>query len=54
MSTADKVVDWHALGEVVLISAAAGLAIALTMAVGIGTSLRAQDHKGASAFALTP
>jgi hypothetical protein len=40
------VVDWGALLDVILISAFAGLAIALTLGVGIVASLRAQDHKG--------
>jgi hypothetical protein len=41
-----SIVDWGALLDVVLISAAAGLAIALTLGVGIVSALRAQDHKG--------
>jgi len=45
------IVDWGALLDVILISAFAGLAIALTLGVGIVSSLRAQDHKG-NAFAL--
>ena len=40
------IVDWGALLDVILISAFAGLAIALTLGVGIVASLRAQDHKG--------
>jgi hypothetical protein len=40
------IVDWGALLDVILISAFAGLAIALTLGVGIVSSLRAQDHKG--------
>jgi predicted benzoate:H+ symporter BenE len=43
---ADSIVDWGALLDVILISAFAGLAIALTLGVGIVSSLRAQDHKG--------
>jgi hypothetical protein len=43
---ADSIVDWGALLDVILISALAGLAIALTLGVGIVASLRAQDHKG--------
>ncbi len=43
---ADSIVDWGALLDVILISAFAGLAIALTLGVGIVASLRAQDHKG--------
>jgi hypothetical protein len=41
-----SIVDWGALLDGVLISAAAGLAIALTLGVGIVSALRAQDHKG--------
>ena len=41
-----SIVDWGALLDVILISAAAGLAIALVLGVGIVSSLRAQDHKG--------
>jgi hypothetical protein len=40
------IVDWGALLDVILISTAAGLAIALTLGIGIVASLRAQDHKG--------
>lgn len=43
---ADSIVDWSALGQVALISALAGLAIAATLGIGIVASLRAQDHKG--------
>jgi hypothetical protein len=43
---ADSIVDWGALLDVILISAVAGLAIALTLGVGIVASLRAQDLKG--------
>jgi predicted benzoate:H+ symporter BenE len=41
-----SIVDWGALLDVILISALAGLAIALTLGVGIVASLRAQDQKG--------
>jgi UPF0716 family protein affecting phage T7 exclusion len=41
-----SIVDWGALLDVVLISAAAGLAIAVILGVGVVASLRAQDHKG--------
>jgi predicted benzoate:H+ symporter BenE len=43
---ASSIVDWSALGDVILISALAGLAIATVLGVGIVASLRAQDHKG--------
>ena len=43
---ADPIIDWSALGDVILISAVAGLAIASILGVGIVASLRAQDHKG--------
>jgi len=41
-----SIVDWGALLDVIAISAAAGLAIAAVLGVGIVASLRAQDHKG--------
>ncbi len=41
-----SIVDWGALLDVILISAFAGLAIAVTLGVGVVASLRAQDHKG--------
>jgi hypothetical protein len=40
------IVDWGALLDVILISVFAGLAIALTLGIGIVSSLRAEDHKG--------
>jgi len=40
------IVDWGALLQVIWISAAAGISIALVLGVGIVASLRAQDHKG--------
>ncbi len=40
------IVDWGALLQVIWISAVAGLAIALTLGIGIVASLRAQDRKG--------
>lgn len=43
---ADPIIDWSALGDVILISAVAGLAIASILGVGIVASMRAQDHKG--------
>ena len=43
---ADSLIDWGALLDVILISAFAGLAIALTLGIGIVAPLRAQDHKG--------
>ena len=43
---ADPLVDWSALGQVALISAIAGLAIATVLGIGIVASLRAEDHKG--------
>jgi Na+/melibiose symporter-like transporter len=52
VTIADQLVDWGALGDVILISAIAGLAIATTLGIGIVASLRAQDHKGGSALAL--
>ncbi len=49
---AAQIVDWGALLQVIYISAFAGLAIALTLGIGIVSSLRAQDDQGGSAFAL--
>ena len=46
------IVDWGALGEVVLISVAAGLSIASILGLGIVASLRAEDHDGARAASL--
>jgi UPF0716 family protein affecting phage T7 exclusion len=43
---AGQIVDWKALGDVILISAVAGLAIASVLGIGIVASMRAQDHKG--------
>jgi len=40
------IVDWGALLQVIWISAAAGISIALVLGVGIVSSLRAQDRKG--------
>jgi len=41
-----SIVDWGALLDVIWISAVAGIAIALTLGVGIVAALRAQDHRG--------
>ncbi len=49
---ADSIVDWGALAQVAYISAIAGILIALTLGVGIVSSLRAQDREGAGALAL--
>jgi hypothetical protein len=49
---ADSIVDWGALWDVIWISAAAGLAIAAVLGVGIVSSLHAQDAKGATALGL--
>ena len=49
---ADSIVDWGALLEVAYISAAAGLAIAAVLGLGIVSSLRAQDTSGSTALAL--
>ena len=49
---ADSIVDWGALLQVIYISAAAGIAIALVLGVGITASLRAQDSEGTTAFGL--
>jgi hypothetical protein len=48
MTIASDIIDWGALGDVILISAFAGVAIALVLGVGIVSSLRAQDVRGTS------
>jgi hypothetical protein len=45
-------IDWSALLEVAFISAAAGLAIAVVLGVGIVAALRAQDATPATALGL--
>jgi hypothetical protein len=49
---ATTIVDWGALLDVAIVSAGVGLAIALTLGIGIASSLRAQDRQGVSALAL--
>jgi UPF0716 family protein affecting phage T7 exclusion len=49
---AEEVIDWGALGDVVLISAVAGIAIATVLGLGVVSSLRAQDTRGGTALAL--
>jgi hypothetical protein len=49
---ADDLIDWSALGDVVLISVVAGIAIAAVLGIGIVASLRAQDTRGGTALAL--
>jgi hypothetical protein len=49
---ADSIIDWGALFDVIWISAAAGLAIAAVLGVGIVSSLRAQDTEGTTALGL--
>ena len=57
MIAASDLVDWHALGQVIYISAATGLLVSLSMGIAVVSSLRAQDLRGAgregSAVALT-
>jgi UPF0716 family protein affecting phage T7 exclusion len=48
----DPLIDWHALGQVIYISAIAGIAIASVLGIGITSSLRAQGQKGGTALAL--
>jgi hypothetical protein len=52
MTLASKLVDWSALGQVAYISAAAGLGIGLTLALGVVSRLRAQDERGGTAAIL--
>jgi hypothetical protein len=47
MTFASNLVDWSALGEVIAISAVAGLAIAFFAALAVVTSLRAEDDRAA-------
>ena len=49
---AATIVDWGALLNVAIVSAVAGLAIALTLGIGVASSLRAQERDGVSALAL--
>ncbi|WP_028067483.1 hypothetical protein [Solirubrobacter soli] len=49
---ADSIVDWGALGQVIWISAVAGIAIATVLGAGIVASLHAQEAKGATALGL--
>ena len=49
---AATIVDWGALLDVAIVSAVVGLAIALTLGVGIASSLRAQEREGVTALAL--
>jgi hypothetical protein len=52
MSLAASIVDWGALGDVILISAVSGLAVALVLGLGIIASLRAETSRGTGALAL--
>jgi hypothetical protein len=47
MTFASELVDWSALGQVILISAVAGIVITFCMALAVVTSLRAQDDRAA-------
>jgi len=49
---AATIVDWGSLLDVAIVSAVVGLAIALTLGVGVASSLRAQEREGVSALAL--
>lgn len=52
MILASDLVDWSALGEVAYISAGAGLAVALSMGIGVVSEMRAQDASGGTTLAL--
>jgi hypothetical protein len=52
MTLAGSIVDWGALAQVAYISAIAGVAIAGVLGLGVVSSLRAQDEKGAGALVL--
>jgi hypothetical protein len=49
---ADSIIDWGALLQVVYISAAAGIAIALVLGIGITAQLRAENAEGGTALGL--
>jgi hypothetical protein len=57
MIFASDLVDWHALWQVIYISAGAGLLISISMGIAVVASLRAQDDRAAgregSAIGLT-
>jgi UPF0716 family protein affecting phage T7 exclusion len=41
------IVDWSSLGEAAYVSVAVGLGVLLIAAVGVASSLRAEDERGA-------
>jgi hypothetical protein len=41
------IVDWSSLGEAAYVSVAVGLGVLLVAAVGVASSLRAEDERGA-------
>jgi hypothetical protein len=40
------IVDWSSLGEAVYVSIAVGLGVLLVAAIGVASSLRAEDERG--------
>lgn len=52
MTLLAEIVDWAALGDVILISAVAGVAIATVLGIGVVASLRAQSTRGGTLVAL--
>jgi hypothetical protein len=47
MTTLATIIDWSSLGEAVYVSVAVGLGVLLVAAVGVASSLKAQDERGA-------
>jgi hypothetical protein len=41
------IVDWSSLGEAIYVSIAVGLGVLLVAALGVASSLRAEDERGA-------
>jgi hypothetical protein len=46
MTPLATIVDWSSLGEAVYVSIAVGLGVLLVAAVGVASSLKAQDERG--------
>jgi hypothetical protein len=46
MTSLATIVDWDSLAEAVYVSVAVGLGVLLVAAVGVASSLRAEDERG--------
>jgi hypothetical protein len=46
MTPLATIVDWDSLGEAVYVSIAVGLGVLLVAAVGVASSLKAEDERG--------